>query len=53
MITTKVQLPDAEEYDTQMVINTSTVNTDISLAREFQKNIFDPSRKNGVMDQGK
>ena len=53
MLTKKAQLPSAMEYDTHMEMNTSTVNTDISLAREFQKYLFDPSSKKCVMDQGK
>ena len=35
-----------------MEMNNSTVNKDISIARESPKNISDPSCKNGVMDQG-
>ena len=53
MLMTIVQLTVAEAYDTQIVMHTSTGNKDISLARVFQKNILDPSHKNGVVDQGK
>ena len=53
MLMTRVQLTVAEAYDTQIVMHTSTANKDISLARGFQKNILDPSHKNGVVDQGK
>ena len=36
-----------------MEIHTSTVNTDISLSREFQRYISDPTRANGLLDHGK
>ena len=53
MLRTPVQLPGVEVYDTHIEIHTSSVNTYISIARELQKNLLDPSRKNSVMDQGK
>ena len=39
MLMKTVQLPGAEVYDLNMVMHASNVNTDTSLAREFQ-NIF-------------
>ena len=48
-----MQLPGAERYYTHMEIHTSTPNEDIILAREFQKCLSDPKRKNGVIDQDK
>ena len=36
-----------------MEIQFSTQNTDVSLAQEFQKYIYNESRKNGVIYQGK
>ena len=52
MLMNTVQLPSVEAYDTEMVIHNSTVKKDISLAKEFQKHLLDPSRKNSVMGQG-
>ena len=49
----KVKLPCSEAYESHMEIHTSTVNKDISLEREFEKNLSEPTRKHGVMDQGK
>ena len=45
MLMTTVHLPGAAAYDSQMKIYTSTTNTDISLAREFQ-NIFQTQHVN-------
>ena len=47
---TTVQLTGAAAYDSQMVIHTSTANLDIILAREFQKNLSDPTRTHGLLD---
>ena len=44
MITTSVQLPGAEAYESRMKINTSTANTDISLARGIPKEPFRPNK---------
>ena len=52
MLKKTVQLIGAEAHETQMEMHTLTLNKDISLAREFQKHLFDISRKSGVMDQG-
>ena len=50
---TLVQLNGASGYYKQMAIHISTVNKDISLARELQKHLLEPSRKNVVIVQGK
>ena len=36
-----------------MAAHTSTQNTDVSLALEFQKHLSNASRKHGVLDQRK
>ena len=53
ILTKTVELPDAAGYNSHMAINTSNFNIDISTTREFQKYFSDPTRKNGLMDQGK
>ena len=53
MLTTTVQLPGAAAYDSHMEKHTLTVNTDISLVREFQRHILDSTRKHGVIYQVK
>ena len=53
MIIITVQLHVSAYYDSQMVMNTSTTNTDISLAREFQKHLSEPTRSHGLLDHGK
>ena len=53
MLMPTVQLPGAASYDSQMTMNTSNTNTDISLAREFQKHISSPTRAYGLLDHGK
>ena len=35
VIMTKLQMPSVEAYNTQMVVHTSTMDTDNSCAREF------------------
>ena len=47
-----VKLPGAEDYDSHMEMHTSTTNTDISLARESQKHISDPTRAHDLLDHG-
>ena len=39
-----VQLPGAKSYDTQMVMHTVTCTSDVSLAREFQKHLYNAAR---------
>ena len=46
-------LPDAKAYESHTVMHTSTANTDISLEREFQKHLSDPTRANGLLGHGK
>ena len=48
-----VKLLGTESYDSHMATNTSTVNTDIILERGFQKHLSDPTRANGLLDQGR
>ena len=43
----------AAAYDSQVVIHTSTDITEISLAREFQKNVSDPTWSHGLLNNGK
>ena len=51
MLITNVWLHGMIGYGKQMEMHTSTKKEYISLAREFQKHISDPTRKNGVIDQ--
>ena len=53
MLITTVNLTSAATNDLWMVMNTSTSNTDISVSREFQKYISDPTRAYGLIDNGK
>ena len=48
-----VQLHGSQIFDTQMVIHTSTHNSDVSLAQELQKHFSNASRKHGVSGYGK
>ena len=52
MLTTTVQLNGAADYELQMVMDTSTSNTDISLSREFQF-FSDPTRAHSLLEYGK
>ena len=53
MLMKNVQLPGAEAYESQMEIHTSTANTEISLARKFQKHLSDPTQAHGLLYHGK
>ena len=53
MLIITMQLPGEEAYELQMAMHTSTENTDISLAREFQKHLSDPTQVHGLLDHGK
>ena len=53
MLMKTVQLLDAAAYDSQMTMHILTVNTDISLAREFQKHLSDLTWEHGLLDLGK
>ena len=46
-------MPSASDYESHMAMHISTVNTDISLAREFRKHCSDPTQANGFLDHGK
>ena len=48
-----MQLIGAAYYDSQMEIHTSTANIDVSLARESQKYISDPTWSHDLLDNGK
>ena len=52
MLSTPMKLPGAPSYTSQMTMNTSPVKIDISITREFQRHISDPTQKHGVIDQG-
>ena len=53
MLMTTVQLPGEKYYDSHMAIHTSTANTDIILAREFQKHLSDPTQAHHLLNRGK
>ena len=48
-----VQLPGSKTFDSQILINSSTQNNDVSIAKEFEKTCLKSIRKHGVIDQGK
>ena len=48
-----VQLPGTADYGSQMEMHTSTAYTVISLAREFQKHLSDPTLAHGLLDHVK
>ena len=48
-----LQLHGLKCYDTQMAMQSTTKNADVSLPQLFQKHLPNASRKNGVIDQGK
>ena len=52
MLMISVQRPVAASYESQVEIHTSTTNTEISLAREFQKHISYPTWSHGLLDLG-
>ena len=47
------QLHGSKIFDSQILINSSTQNIDVSLAKTFQKNLSKEHQKYGVIDQGK
>ena len=47
-----VQLLGATPYDTQIVMHTGTCTSDVSLARQFKKNLSSAPHRHGVIDQG-
>ena len=53
MLGTTVQLPDSASYESHFAKHTSTANKDISLAREFQKHLSEPTRTHGLLYHGK
>ena len=48
-----MQLPGVADYDSHMEMHTSTVNIVISLAREYQKYISEPTWAHDLLDHGK
>ena len=50
---TTVKLPGVDTNDSQMVIHTSISNTDISLARLFQKHLSYPTREHDLVGHRK
>ena len=53
MLTTNVQLSSASTNNSQMVMHTETSDTDISIARVFQKYFSDTTSTNGLIHYGK
>ena len=53
MLMTTVQLTGVAAYKPHMVMHISTANTDISLAREFQKHLSDPTQSHGLLYHSK
>ena len=51
MLMETLQLTGVVAYESYMVMHTSNVNIYISLARDFHKDLSDPTRKHGLMDQ--
>ena len=45
---TTVQLPGSELFDTHIGVHTETLTTGVSLALEFQKKMYNASRKHGI-----
>ena len=53
ILMTIVKLHCADTNNSQMIMNTSMIITDISIARVFQKYITDSTRSHGLIDHGK
>ena len=53
MLMETMKLPGVVAYDQHTAMHTSTVNTDISLAIEFQKYLPDPTWEHGLLYQVK
>ena len=53
MLTTTLQLPGSGTTNSQMAMYKSSSNTDISLAKEYQKHILEPRRTHGLIDHRK
>ena len=49
ILSTIVQMPCSEGYDSQMTIHTLTSNIYISLARESQTHVSDPTLAHGLL----
>ena len=48
-----VQLPGSKTFDSQILMNYCTPKNDVSLIKQFQKNLSKEHRKHGVVDQEK
>ena len=53
MLISTARLIGAASYESYTVMHTSAANTDISLARELQKSISDPTQAHGFLDNVK
>ena len=48
-----VQLPGSKQFDAQIPVHTSTLNTDVGLSLGFKRHLSNESRKHGFIDHGK
>ena len=48
-----VQLPGSRTFDSQVLMHSCTPKNDVSMAKQFQKNMSKDYRKHGVIDQVK
>ena len=48
-----MQLPGEKSYDIKMVMHTGTCTSDVNLAIEFQKHLYNVALKHRFIDQGK
>ena len=48
-----VKLPVIQRFDTQMTMQISTHNADVSVTQELQKNLSNTSRRHGLLYDGK
>ena len=48
-----VQFPGSKTFDSQILMHSCTPKKDVSLDKQFQKNLSKDDRKHGVIDQGK
>ena len=48
-----VQLPVSKTFDSEIIMHSCTHKNDVSLSKQFQKNLSKDDRKHGVIGQGK
>ena len=48
-----VQLTGSKIFDSHILMNSSTQNNNVSMAKEFQKHLYKNHHKHGFIDQGK